>query len=373
MIVGNPSSLRVQLFAEALARNGCQRPHVWSYVDVLGGRLDLGAVPPRAIVRIESPGKDFAIEQRLLALGASDAAAEGSPWLAADALCQHAHEPGRILFPRQWYLGFCRALRAFQTALQDRGDVLLSAWPADIEILFDKPRCHARCRAADIPVPDALPPIGSYDELVAEMDARRWNRAFAKLAHGSSASGAVALFRHRGRVEAATTVELVRTHGDIRLYNARPVRHTRDADEIRLIVDTLAPHGIHVERWLPKASLGRGGFDLRLVVIAGTPRHTVVREGRSPITNLQLGNRRRAIDELLRRMPDQRWLDVLATCTRVGQLFGRCLQLGIDVLLTPGYRQHAVLEVNAFGDLLPRLLHEGATTYDAQISALRAS
>ena len=35
-----------------------------------------------------------------------------------------------------------------------------------------------------------------------------------------------------------------------------------------------------------------------------------------------------------------------------------------------GWRDQAVAEVNAFGDLLPRVLVDGLDTYDTQVAAL---
>ena len=52
--------------------------------------------------------------------------------------------------------------------------------------------------------------------------------------------------------------------------------------------------------------------------------------------------------------------------------FAESLYAGIDLLLTPDYRHHRVLEVNAFGDLLPRLLWNGLDTYQAEVQALLA-
>ena len=237
-------------------------------------------------------------------------------------------------------------------------------------MLFDKCQCHAQCREGAVPVPRAIEPVSGYEDLIARMEERQWERVFVKLAHGSSASGAMALQRHRGRLMAFTTVQIVVADGQQRLYNTRPPRTATDKGEVRRLVDALAPHRLHTEQWLPKARLNHGLFDLRVVVIAGRPRHTIVREGRSPITNLQSGNRRGSLAELRRRLPADRWHAIEATCSRVAELYPQSLQLGVDLLLTPGLRDHFVLEVNAFGDLLPHALHEGQSTFTAEIAAL---
>jgi hypothetical protein len=52
---------------------------------------------------------------------------------------------------------------------------------------------------------------------------------------------------------------------------------------------------------------------------------------------------------------------------------GDSLSAGLDLLLTPGFRRHAVLEINAFGDLLPGIFHDGLDTYGAEVAQFRAA
>ena len=47
-------------------------------------------------------------------------------------------------------------------------------------------------------------------------------------------------------------------------------------------------------------------------------------------------------------------------------------ECGRDLLVAPGFRQFAVAEVNAFGDLLPNLLHDGRDTYSAELAEVFA-
>jgi len=46
--------------------------------------------------------------------------------------------------------------------------------------------------------------------------------------------------------------------------------------------------------------------------------------------------------------------------------------IGIDLLLTPGFRKQVVLEVNAFGDLLPGKLYQGIDAYRLQVREMFA-
>ena len=137
-------------------------------------------------------------------------------------------------------------------------------------------------------------------------------------------------------------------------------------------MDRLAPDGLHVERWFPKADLDGRVIDLRVVVIAGRPSHVVVRASRGPMTNLHLGGARGSTCPTCARAPAREHCAGRDGDLRTGrgvlprQPAGRG---GPDVLLRTG-ASHAVAEVNAFGDLLPGLLVDGRDTYAAQIAAV---
>ena len=145
--------------------------------------------------------------------------------------------------------------------------------------------------------------------------------------------------------------------------------------EVAALVDALAPDGLHVEAWLPKASIGGRAFDLRVVVVAGTPTHAVVRTSRHPMTNLHLGGARGDLSAVRERLGEDGWRRALEICARAAACFPGSLMVGVDLLVGVGGRRLAVAEVNAFGDLLPGLTGlpgggaEGLDTYTAQIVA----
>src|SRR5262249_53686068 len=154
----------------------------------------------------------------------------------------------------------------------------------------------------------------------------------------------------RGEHSAVTTVEAVDQDGELRLYNTRRLRTYRDEREIARIVDALCRQGVHVERWLPKAGLSHRTFDLRIVVIGGRVKHTVVRLNRGPITNLHLGSMRQGPERVRARMGPDAWENVSRTAEAAMACFSGSLYAGLDVLVAPDFEGHAVLEVNAFGD-----------------------
>jgi len=370
VVVGNPENRRVSLFQAALARAEIAPARVVSWIDVLTGPDVLGrAVPEGGIVRFESPGEDFAVERELLALGAGVEDEGESPRISAEAARRLPEDRGLLLHPRQWYLGFREALKRCARALDACPPHLRMNEPDDIAVMFDKRLCHAACERGGVPVPRALGVVRSYDELRARMDERGIHRVFVKLFCGSSASGVVALETGAAGVKAETSVEVVRRDGVIRLYNALRVRRYREVADVRDVVDRLAAEGAHVEEWIPKAGVDGRAFDLRIVVIAGAARHVVVRTSKSPITNLHLGNQRGDVAQVREQVGADRWAAILRTAEQAALRFPRALHAGVDVVIASSLRRHAVLEINAFGDLLPGVLDRGLDTYAAETEA----
>lgn len=372
-IVGNPGCPRIALFGAALARAGQPPATVIPYIDLINGRLGLDrALGPGVVLRIESPGRDFEVERALIAEGADVEDVEGPARIGRAAARALPWDRGRIRFPRQWYLGFREVLcRIDRQRPACPGHVAASS-PGEIAVMFDKPRCHALLQASGVPCPPSPGPIGSYDELRGRMRQLGLGRVFVKLAHGSSASGVVALAVGERKILATTTVEMVRAGGEIRLYNSRAIRRIEDERQVASLVGALALEVVHVERWIPKAGIDGRAFDLRVVVVDGRAGHAVVRMGRGPITNLHLGNERRDPGPLRDRMATADWEAGMATCERAASAFPGSLHAAVDLLIAPGYRRHAVLEVNAFGDLLRGVVDRGLDTYDAEVEALMA-
>jgi glutathione synthase/RimK-type ligase-like ATP-grasp enzyme len=371
VLLGGVDCRRVLLFQEALTRERLPAAQLVPWTSFLAGEMDLReVVRPGDVVRIESPGRSWEVERLLMAAGAEERDLDGCARLPARQARELAFERGRIWYPRQWYLGFRAALRAVEAQLLEAPDHSLMNAVGDIVRMFDKPACQALLAGGGVPVPSFLGEPRSYDELVAAMERGGCRRVFVKLAHGSSASG-VAAYRTDGRRhQAVTTVEVVRSRDETRLYNSRRLRVLTRQAEIAELVDALAPHRIYAERWVPKAGIDGSTFDLRLVVIGGRVRQLLPRLSRGPMTNLHLLNRRGDPEAVRARMRVEAWEALLETAGRTAALFPGSLYAGLDVLVEPGFRRHAVAEVNAFGDLLPGVLCEGRETYDWEIAAV---
>ncbi|MFF3891324.1 STM4014 family protein [Streptomyces sp. NPDC001914] len=346
-VVANGENRRVDLFRAATEKAGCGAPRLVEWRDVLrdGGH----EFADDEVVRLDSPGENAEV----------------------DRLLRGVDEPTRVEGSARWYAGLLDCVGSL------RGGRRLDD-PADLAVLFDKRLCHARLDAAGVPVPHSptsggLRAVDDWSGVRGLMAEAGLRRVFVKLAHGSSASGVLAVeTTAAGRIRATTSVE--RT-ADGALHNSLRIRRYTDEAGIAAIVDALAPDGLHVERWLPKASLGSRSADLRVVVVAGRATHAVVRTSRSPLTNLHLGGARGDL-AAVRALAGDRWAEALSISERAAACFPGTLCVGVDLLPAVGWRRFAVGEVNAFGDLLPRLTGlpgsgaEGMNTYAAQVAAV---
>ncbi|GHA15070.1 hypothetical protein GCM10010329_42570 [Streptomyces spiroverticillatus] len=354
-VVGIPGNRRVTLFQDAVLAAGLPAARVVPWLDVLHGRA---AFLPGETVRIDSPGEDPEV----------------------DRLLRGTDDSTRVEGTARWYGAFTAAVRELAHGAEE---CTLLDDPADLAALFDKRLCHGVLDAAGVPVPSsptsgpARPEVRGWDDVRELMRQHRMPRAFVKLAHGSSASGVLAVeTAGPGRVMATTSVE---RDAQGRLFNSLRVRRCTTEAEVAGLVDALAPDGLHIERWLPKASQQGRAADLRVVVVDGRATHAVVRTSRSPMTNLHLGGTRGDLDAARASVEAAggSWAAALQVCERAAACFPGTLCVGVDLLPSTGWRRFAVGEVNAFGDLLPRLTGlpgsgaEGLDTYAAQVAAVQ--
>ena len=375
ILIANPENRRVGFFQEALVHFNQPPATIVDYADLISGKQTLEQFnKPSTIIRFDSPEKNFDIDKVIIAEGwdgreggdREDKGVQNHQRISPGEAMQLDFDKGRILYPRQWYLGWRHLLQQWSKQLQ----CPTMNHPPDIAVMFDKPACHEIFSQNNIPVPRSLGKIHNYDHLREEMRSQNIDRVFVKLSHGSSASGVIA-YRANSRFESAvTTVERVREDGQTLLYNSRKIRHYTRQEEIADIINILTAEGVQVEEWLPKAHLQGCGFDMRVVVINGEAQHIVVRLGKSPMTNLHLGNERGDTEEFLAKVGVENWEKMKQTCENAAGLFPKSLYCGVDLLILPDWQQHVILEINAFGDFLPGIFWHEMDTYTSEIKAI---
>lgn len=355
-IIGNPENRRIIAFCAALKQLGSLTPNVIAYADWLSDK-QRPFISPKSIVKIDSPGENEAVRALLVARGKG---------LTTTQPAEH----GEIKDMQPWYAGYCSWLQKMQTLMQEQPAMRVMNHPDDIQLQFNKPVCQAMLQQQGIPVPDRLPAFTNYDELVQHMQQQNVHKVFIKPAHASSASGVIAFRRSGQRVQAVTAAEMVHTNNGLQLFNSLKVfTYTKEAD-IAALVNRMTAENIFAEEWLPKATINDRFFDVRVLVIAGRARHTVIRTSTNVLTNLHLGNKRGDMNEFTSIIGNDKLQEIKLVAEQAAACFPNSLYMGIDILLTADLRKTVVLEINAFGDLLPGVMDDGETCYEAQINAL---
>ncbi len=352
-VVGVPGDRRVDGFLAAAAQRGLAPPAVVPWRTLIA---DPSAVALRAgdRVRIESPGSDGATWRALTGLTAPPLDREPGSW-----------RPGSA-----WYAGLSQTLRSFANHARAAGARFVQGVDG-ILTMTDKAACRARLAGCGVPVPPGGIAPTSPDALRDLLLSDGWPQVFIKPRWGSSGAGVVALRRARRARDAnelaQTTLGLDPATGA--LTNHKRLRVYRDRAAIDAVLGPILADGAVVERWVPKLGVAAGPFDLRLVAIAGVVRHRVARVGRGPITNLHLDGMRLWVDEALANAPATLPDRIAAIVAATARAFGDCQYLGIDLAVDVAWSPW-VLEVNAWGDYLPRLLDDaGHDTYWAELEA----
>ena len=369
VLIANPENRRVEFFQRALVKMGMPKATVVAYSDLIRSpaRL-LREFDRNTVVRIDSPGENATVERELIALGAEDARQDGCHWIDAASAMRLGEERGRIQYLRQWFLGFSKVLNQIKSELPI--DCSYYNHPEEILWMFDKRRCQTMLNSNKVSTATSAGPFDCFKDITQWMHQNQWKRVFIKPAHSSSASGVVALTLRGEQLRAVTSVETEIAGHETRYYNNLNLTTYTDASEIEDLIDFLCRDGVQVEQWLPKVRQDGRNLDLRILVINGEACHTVVRTSSSPITNLHLGNRRGDLDSFVESVGVEKWAEIQKTACRAASIVPRSLYVGVDVLVKPRTFEPVVLELNAFGDLLPRVEFNGHDVWEAQIKRL---
>lgn len=362
-IIGSQTNPKVRSFREALQRQGKGPGFIVSYSDLYRGRFS----SLKGTLRFESPGREPEELRAVYEFGAEAFSREGKSPLTGDSLTESIADRGLILPSGQFYLGLTEAMN-LALKHSETGVCLNDA--RDIALCFHKEHCQRMLKDKQVPVPQQLGNIASYEQLLSLMKKTRTHRVFVKLCHGSAASG-IATLEIRGTMQQArSTTAVCRRNGVVKLYNTRKVQIYRDPATIRTLIDELARLGAYGERWYPKASFRGHAVDLRVITVGGNPTHFALRGSKTPFTNLHLEGVRWHHQDFVKSLPENLWAEALDVCRRVAGCFPKSLTLGIDLAVSSALNGVAVLEVNGFGDFIKDLYPSGQTPYDAQVSVL---
>ncbi len=309
-----------------------------------------------ALVRLESPGKDFEVAQLLLQNGTREAGESNVDWLSIP------YEKGRQLRPGLLYRGFCKVLESMHRSLAARLWLHPTACPRAIAEMFDKNATSNRLAAAGIPAPESIAPPDSPGELLQQLKERRFRTAYVKLNTGSSASCMAVV--HALDEPAWAWSSLLRLNGGF--YSTRRLCRY-EGEDLHAVLEFLLQEGACIQRGISMAQIDGQNFDVRVVMIYGRPAFHIFRLSSEPMTNLHFGGRRGPPDRCREAIPNRAWLDALDHCTEAARLYDSAM-VGIDLLFERGFLRHYILEINAFGDFFPGLRDaNGRTVHGVEI------
>ncbi len=366
VIIGNPENRRVSLFQKAVQDKGLPKALVIPYRSLLDETISLSDyIKPHSHIRIESPGENFEVEKRIIALGESS---NGD--ISAESAMNLQENYGEIVYPSQWYSGFQKLMRSIQNQVEVNSDT--HSWynhPEEIITMFDKTKTKELLIKRGIPSTSLHPKLDSYDELREYIRREKLSRLFIKLNSSSSASGVIAYECNRklSREQAYSTIEIDSSSGVTRFFNSLKIKKYTDQKSIECIVNFLFSQGALIEKWIPKSTHKGKAFDLRILAVNGEGAQKIGRLSSSPMTNLHLGNERGDPSDL--GISESTWHSIEKSVTDTMKLFPRSLYAGLDVIVPKESERAIILEVNAFGDLLPKILFEGNESYGTQIDA----
>ena len=343
-LIGNPENRRIRDFQNAFEQLGFQRPACLAYEELLRNPEALSFFDVE-LLRIDSPGENEKVAAALIALGG------GPPQVEMDF--------GEIGFLKEYYRGFCAVLDVIEKSCIP----CLNA-PRDIKVMFDKWACHQSFLQSGIERPPTELAPADFPSLLERMRESGSGRLFLKPLHGSSASGVCALRWTPRHQQLIAPLRIDTKGGQPILVNSLEVRTYTTMADIELILNLLLPQGLISEQWIPKLTLPGGALDLRVLVIAGEARHWVVRQSRHPMTNLHLGNQRGNPNALCELIGSENLQATFRLAERAAMCFPASLYAGVDALIDSRHWP-LVGEINAFGDLLPRLLDRGESAYAA--------
>lgn len=367
VLIAPPTSRRVIALQNSLQQINWPLAKVISYHDIVNYPERLaGLVSEGTIVRTETSGECCATERLLLRLGQATTTNN----VIAD-VADLQLEQGQIIPSKQWYAGLQQFFASLQLQLNNAPQHYCTIDFAETLQLFDKRQTTKQWQIATLPVPALLTgAIESFEQLISSLQQQRIHRVFIKLAHGSGASGTIALAISKDKIQATTTIEMVEAKGQIRLFNSRKLIYINSWQTISMLFEQLLKyHNLQIQAWVPKATYQGQVFDIRVLVIAGEACHTLVRLGKQAITNLHLGNGRGDLQQIKNYL-GERWQSVVGLAEQAMQSFPNSLYAGIDIVVSQHSKKPYLLEANAFGDFHPNTYYQGLDTYQVELESL---
>lgn len=332
VLIAPPYSRRVKAFQQALQEIRWPLANVISFQDIVDYPTRLTEhIQQGDIVRLETSGECLDTERLLLKLGASKIEQHSVTDINSLQL-----EQGEIIPSNQWYAGLTVFFKNIKKSLEQAPSHYCTFDTAEGLVFFDKRKTTAHWQQQGLPTPVPITGIiENFEQLLDRLTHTKISRVFIKLAHGSAASGSMAIMFNNKQIHAITTIELFQQNGQLHFFNTRKIQQYTDRQTITMIFNHLIKyHDLQIETWIPKASYQSKVFDVRIVVIDGKAQHTLIRLGKKAMTNLHLENGRGDLEQV-KAFLGESWPVIPQLAEKAMQHFPNSLYAGLDILITP--------------------------------------
>lgn len=305
----------------------------------------------RYVVRLESPGEDFATYRFCLSLGCQTP--EETAWVN-----QLQEQFGLVAAFGLWYRGWQKLLKQIEETFTSF-DVIYLNHPQAIQYVFDKYQTQLLLQQNGVQVPLQLGKAIQVEQILYQMKQHKITQVFLKPCSGSSASGVMA-FRYGGPQRQVLYTTIKKQKGEF--FNSLVVQQYTKPQEIEEFINKMATQDLMIEQWVPKWQHQGLSIDFRVVVMNEEVVFILPRGSKSMMTNLHLGNQKMILSEL--GLPETVIDKIKDTAIKAMACFPTLGYAGVDILLDRQLQPY-VLEINAFGDML---LHttssSGLTMYE---------
>ena len=236
----------------------------------------------------------------------------------------------------------------------------------ELLIMMDKKSTYEYLSGAEsnFYLPERTQDFQNYDEFF-ETVKNKTVKYFIKLRSGSGSTGVLA-YSYNAKLDEEkvfTSLNYSVEKRKLEFFSTYRVKMYTEKNVIKNMVNWIIENGAHIEKWIPKLTYEKYGFDTRVFVAGKKAEYMLSRLSTGPITNLHLKNMRKESREFM----EEEQLKLISRASEgVMNIFDRSLYAGIDVLLSNNMKPY-IIDVNPFGDLFHNLTDSTRNVYYAEI------
>ena len=361
LIIGDNKGRRIKTFAGCLEKEGDFPYFILDWIDLLENPGIIEKFLEKSnIVKIEPPEKNTEIYRKFLKFG------NGAEKILFEEKKNRAENNEIITAPGIWFDGVKNVFGKMAEIFDNYKKTYLMCDINELLIMMDKKSTYEYLSGAEsnFYLPERTQDFQNYDEFF-ETVKNKTAKYFIKLRCGSGSTGVLA-YSYNPKLDEEkifTSLNYSEENGRLDFFSTYRVKIYTEKKVIKNMVNWVIENGAHIEKWLPKLTYKKYGFDTRVFVAGKKTEYMLSRLSTGPITNLHLKNMRKESSEFM----EEKQLKLLSEASEgVMSVFEKSLYAGIDVLLSNNMKPY-IIDVNPFGDLFHNLTDSPRNVYYAEI------